>query len=188
MDARSALISSTDPAIPAGRFCPAVSRARDAAARAARSLPLRIYALEALRTAAALGRQLSATVVLLHVEPPPRGDVIFAPPRPFRSRPPPAEESWCELASGIRGEPVLLHYATGDASEQIVEFARKSACDLIVLGSGARRIASFALGSVAAGVLVHAHCPVLIAHERPQAAASAFEGAPAQAAAAQLPR
>ena len=74
----------------------------------------------------------------------------------------------CEMAAAIRGEPVALHYATGDAAEQIVVFARTNASDVIVLGSQARAAAALALGSVAAKVLVHAHCPVMVVRGGPE--------------------
>lgn len=125
------------------------------------------HSMHALQRAAALARDLSARLTLLHVEPEPRGEALFAPPPAGRGKPPPPEEKWCDRATAIRGQQVELHYATGDAAEQIVAFARKNACDVIVLGSRARAAAALALGSVAARVLVHAHCPVLVVRGGP---------------------
>lgn len=124
------------------------------------------HSLNALRCAAALAREVGAGLVLLHVEPKPSPEMTLAPVPGERGIPPPMEEQWCQIASDIRREPVPLHYATGNAAEQIVEFAGQSACDLIVLGSKARTPASLALGSVAARVLVHAPCPVLIVRQQ----------------------
>jgi nucleotide-binding universal stress UspA family protein len=131
------------------------------------------HSLNALRSAAALAREVGAGLVLLHVEPKPSPEMTLAPVPSERSAPPPMEEQWCRIASDIRHEPVALHYATGNAAEQIVEFAGQFACDLIVLGSKARTPASLALGSVAARVLVHARCPVLIVRQQEVAASGA---------------
>jgi nucleotide-binding universal stress UspA family protein len=118
----------------------------------------------ALRAAAQLAREGSAKLTLFHAEPAPRGEVLFAPPAAIahRSAEPPAEERWCELASTISGRPVELHYATGDAGEELVAFARQGKSDLIVLGSRARTAPALALGSVVPRVLVHAPCAVLV--------------------------
>jgi nucleotide-binding universal stress UspA family protein len=123
----------------------------------------------ALRRAAELARESSAKLTLFHAEPAPHGEALFAPPSPIarRSASPPPEEHWCEVASGIFGQPVELHYATGDAGARLVEFAREGASDLIVLGSKARSAPAFAIGSVVAKVLVHAPCPVLIIPSQP---------------------
>lgn len=123
----------------------------------------------ALRSAAGLARESSAKLTLFHAEPAPRGEALFAPPPPLatRSAPPPPDERWCELASSIRGQPVELHYATGDAGARLVEFAREGGADLIVLGTKARNAPAFAIGSVVAKVLVHAPCPVLIIPSQP---------------------
>ena len=75
---------------------------------------------------------------------------------------PPDEERWNAIASGLLGEPLEVHYATGDAAEEIVRFARNAHADLIVLGSRARSKASLAVASAVAGVLPHAPCPVTV--------------------------
>lgn len=120
--------------------------------------------MAALCRAAELARESSAKLTLFHAEPAPRGEVLFAPPSP-RARKAgalPPDERWCEEAARIRGQPVELHYATGDAGAQLVEFARGGGADLIVLGSKARSAPAFAIGSVVAKVLVRAPCPVLV--------------------------
>lgn len=115
--------------------------------------------LDALRYAARLANKLSARLTLLHVEPVPRGGVLFAPYSPEE---PPDEERWNAIASGLLGRPVEVHYATGDAANEIVRFARKANIDLIVLGSKARNSASLAMVSAVGGVLPHAPCPVTV--------------------------
>jgi universal stress protein E len=125
--------------------------------------------LSALRSAAVLAREVGAELVLLHVEPKPSPEMTLAPVPGKESAEPPMEERWCQIASDLRREPVALHFATGNPADQIVEFAGQFACDLIVLGSKARSPASLALGSVAAKVLVHARCPVLVVRQQDSA-------------------
>lgn len=114
---------------------------------------------DVLRYAARLTRDLSAQLILLHVESEPRGGVLF---NAFSPDDPPDEERWTSIASGLLGEPVEVHYATGDAAEEIVRFARDVQADLIVLGSRARSKASLAIASAVAAVLPHAPCPVAV--------------------------
>ena len=133
--------------------------------------------LDALRYAARLARKLSARLILLHVEPVPRGGVLFAPYSPEE---PPDEEKWHAIASRLLdGSPVEVHFATGDAAHEIVRFARKAKTDLIVLGSRARNSASLALVSAVGGVLPHAPCPVTVV---PAGSEAAEEEGPSRAA------
>jgi nucleotide-binding universal stress UspA family protein len=113
----------------------------------------------ALRHAARLARDLSARLILLHVESQPRGGVLFTA---YSADDPPDEERWRTIAGGLLGSPVEVHYATGDAAEEIVRFARGAKCDLIVLGTRARSKASLAVASAVSGVLPHAPCPVTV--------------------------
>lgn len=118
---------------------------------------------EAVRLAARLAREESASFVLLHVVKEGTGEALLAPPL---ARTAVAREDhsarWAGLASDLRGKPVRMELATGDPAEGIVEFARKSGCDLIVVGSHARTRASLALTSVVGKVLAHARCPVIV--------------------------
>lgn len=115
--------------------------------------------LDALKYAARLARDLSSRLVLLHVESEPRGGVLFTAYSPDD---PPDEDRWNAVASKLLGEPVEVHYATGDAAQEIVRFARNAQCDLIVLGSRARTKAGLAMASAVGGVLPHAPCPVTV--------------------------
>jgi nucleotide-binding universal stress UspA family protein len=115
--------------------------------------------LDALRYAARLARALSARLVLLHVESEPRGGVLFDAYSPDA---PPDEERWSTIATKVLGEPIEVHYATGDAAQEIVRFARNAHSDLIVLGSRARTKAGLAMVSAVGGVLPHAPCPVTV--------------------------
>ena len=63
-------------------------------------------------------------------------------------------------AAGVRHDMVIK---TGHISQEIVDFARSSKFDLIVLGAkGRSAIADILLGSVAQRVLATATCPVLL--------------------------
>jgi nucleotide-binding universal stress UspA family protein len=114
---------------------------------------------DVLRYAARLTRDLSARLILLHVESEPRGGVLFTA---YSANDPPDEERWNTIASGLLGEPVEVHYATGDAAEEIVRFARNAHADLIVLGTRARSKTSLAIASAVGAVLPHAPCPVTV--------------------------
>ncbi|HTO97109.1 MAG TPA: universal stress protein [Myxococcales bacterium] len=124
---------------------------------------------DALRYAARLARDLSASLVLLHVEAEPRGGVLFSA---FSPDEPPDEDHWNSIVSGLLGHPVEVHYATGDIAQEIVRFANKVKVDLIVLGSSARNPASLAIASAVGGVLPHAPCPVTVVPAGSEAAQS----------------
>ena len=117
---------------------------------------------EALRLAARLAREQSAALVLLHVEAASE-EAPLAPPL-ARAGPPRRVDAahWAELASDLRGEPVRLETAIGDPADGIVGFARKSGCDIIVIGSHAHSRATLALTSVVGKLIAHAPCPVIV--------------------------
>jgi nucleotide-binding universal stress UspA family protein len=59
-------------------------------------------------------------------------------------------------------ESVTSDVAIGEVAVEIVEYARKEDCDLIVMGThGYKGLESVLFGSVAAKVVRNAHCPVL---------------------------
>jgi universal stress protein A len=115
--------------------------------------------LEALRYAAGLAQTLSARLVLLHVDSPPHGGVLVPPSTPDE---PPDEERWAAVVAAITGRKPEVHFATGDAGEEIVKFARKWRCDMIVLGSHVRSAVSLAIGSAVGKVVAHAPCTVIV--------------------------
>lgn len=127
----------------------------------------------AMGAAARLARDLNATLVLFHVDPriEGEGEALFSPPPPRRILDLHQDQigRWTAAASDLRGERVSVQLASGDAADEIVAFARRTGCDLLVLGSRARRPLPFALGSVASKVMVRAPCPVVVvpapAHE-----------------------
>jgi nucleotide-binding universal stress UspA family protein len=117
---------------------------------------------EAMRVAANLAKDLQAKLVLLHVEPKVSGEALFAPPSAPRKHPRRAEILlWESEAAELMGEQVEMQVVAGSPAKEIVAFARRSGCDLLVLGTGVKSRLSLALGSVAGAVLVQAPCPVL---------------------------
>lgn len=118
--------------------------------------------IESLRLAARLAREQSATLSLVHVEES-GGESLLTPPVVTAGSAREVHASrWAALASDLRGEPVRVETAFGDPADAIVELARKSGCDLIVVGSHARTRAALALTSVVGKLLAHARCPVIV--------------------------
>ena len=115
------------------------------------------------RTAAELARQFGARLHVLHVVPP----VTDPTPAPEA-----LQAAAAELGAGLS---VVTAIASGRTASQIVDYARRHAVDLIVLGTHGRTGVSRAiLGSVAEAVMRRASCRVLTV---PAASASAA-GAP----------
>lgn len=124
--------------------------------------------LEAVKYAANLARELSAELVLVHVQKEQPEETMFAASPDARAREREQATRWIELASSVRGEEVRLQLASGSVADGLVEFARKSACDVLVLSTRARGPLRYAAGSAVGKVLVQAPCPVLVvpaAHE-----------------------
>ncbi|HET9753330.1 MAG TPA: universal stress protein [Myxococcales bacterium] len=108
-----------------------------------------------LRMAALLAAELGAELLLIHVVP----EWPFGPAMPIST---PEHRDWVAFAAGERGEPVRLELLAGDPAEIIVDYAQRSRCRLVVLGSRARAAVQYSLGSVAARVVSCAPCPVLV--------------------------
>ena len=115
---------------------------------------------DVLRYAARLARDLSAQLILLHVESEPRGGVLFTAYSPDD---PPDEERWNKIASGLLGDPVEVHYATGDAAGRRSFDSR--ATPTPIQSSSARAPAArrrWQSDSAVGAVLPHAPCPVTV--------------------------
>jgi nucleotide-binding universal stress UspA family protein len=120
--------------------------------------------LAALDHALALADEGDCTVELLHVEPP---ETLLGTPSPEHQR-----ELDHSLEDAFRrayarlGDRVTRRTLAGDPMRTIVETAREGHHDLIVIGTHGRvgRIQAL-LGSVAAGVVRNAPCPVLTVRE-----------------------
>ena len=66
-------------------------------------------------------------------------------------------------AAGVEARSEIRHVSPGDTPEQIVEVAKSSGADLIVMGTrGMTEWKSLVLGGVANKVVHHATCPVLL--------------------------
>jgi universal stress protein A len=129
---------------------------------------------EALKTAMAFGQTFGALLDLVHVAVeatyplPPPIDVASLPldigPALERAAEGLAVEEARVRAAGIRCESATL---VGRADQEIVERARTTAADLIIMGTHGRSgLAHVILGSNAARVVQHAPCPVLIIPKR----------------------
>lgn len=123
----------------------------------------------ALRTAAALARQLDATLVLLHVDPVEPGEALFAPPAAQRRARPIELQRWMQEAFELRGAPVEMERASGRVAPGLLGLLRRRNADLLVMGTGATRPVSLALGSVAGALVAAAPCPVLVVGPPPRA-------------------
>jgi nucleotide-binding universal stress UspA family protein len=112
---------------------------------------------EALRLAARLAGDYESRLVVLHVRPAGGGKAI----------------GWCEgLRAGLHQlrpgvDPAITSeecVTEGDAATSILQAAKETACDLIVMGTHGRSgLGRLALGSVAEQVVRKAPCPVLLA-------------------------
>ncbi len=102
------------------------------------------------RTAGELARHFAARLHVLHVVPPVTDPAPAAPE---------LRAAVAELGAGLS---VVTASAAGRAASEIVNYARRNAIDMIVLGSHGRTGFSRALlGSVAEAVTRRASCPVL---------------------------
>jgi nucleotide-binding universal stress UspA family protein len=111
---------------------------------------------EALRLAARLAGDYDAKLVILHVRPAGGGK----------------SGDWCEglrkglhqLRPSVADIPTEQCVQEGDAAASIVNAARETGCDLIVMGTHGRSgLGRLALGSVAEQVVRQVTCPVLLA-------------------------
>jgi nucleotide-binding universal stress UspA family protein len=131
------------------------------------------HAAAAAELAVALAGRHRAGVTLLHVDRLPGGRTSEEPPPGIPQRL--WEQFASDRAAALRalldamiaslgdGAPLQALLVRDETSTAIINHARKSECDLVVMGShGADASERFLLGSVAAGVAGQAPCPVLI--------------------------
>ena len=111
-----------------------------------------------------LARRYGSAVTVVHVREYERyegDDVDLGPPIP-------ADQLVQDVlnrfdAAGIEASGEIRRVSSGDTPEQIVEVAKQSQADLIVMGSrGMTEWKSLLLGGVANKVVHHATCPVLL--------------------------
>ncbi len=119
---------------------------------------------EALGLAQEMAKSHGAKLTLLHViEQIPGYAAVHLPPD-FRAKTVKvAEDALREAAKaqGLEGKADLV-VREGHPSTEILEFAEKEGYDMIVIASHDPGIADYLLGSVAARVVRHAHCSVLV--------------------------
>jgi universal stress protein A len=128
----------------------------------------------ALKTAMAFGRMFGATLDLVHVAV----EVAYPlpPPIDLASLPIDIGPALDRAAEGLAAEEARVRQAgiacesttlVGRADQEIVERARATGANLIIMGTHGRSgIAHALLGSNAERVVQHTPCPVLIVPER----------------------
>ena len=127
---------------------------------------------KALEYAVSLARQFQAEVQLFHVivaEPPSpqvlalEGDRLI---RQYRARANRQLSQWIKAIRGeVRVRPTVQQGVA--AHHEIIEAARRSQCDLIVIGNHGRTgLKGLFIGGTAERVVRHAPCPVLVIRER----------------------
>lgn len=111
-----------------------------------------------------LARRYGSTVTVVHVREYERyegSDVDLGPPVPAEELVNAVLATFREAGVEARGE--IRRVSSGSTPERIVEVARESNADLIVMGSrGMTELKSLLLGGVANKVVHHATCPVLL--------------------------
>jgi nucleotide-binding universal stress UspA family protein len=114
--------------------------------------------------AVALARDYGAQLIIAHVMPTPQVAYTMETMAVFEP-----EETAAEVRARLehfdpKDPRISVEYmlAEGDAATEILNMARKTACDMIVIGTHGRTgISRIIAGSVAEQVLRHAPCPVL---------------------------
>jgi nucleotide-binding universal stress UspA family protein len=111
-----------------------------------------------------LAQKYGSSVVVVHVREHTRyegSDVDLGPPITARDL---VEQVVGMLeAGGVGARGEIRRVSPGETPEKIVEIAKESEADLIVIGTrGMTEWKSLLLGGVANKVVHHAHCPVLL--------------------------
>jgi len=131
-------------------------------------VPIDIAQMEAADAALELARDVAATygarLVLLNVIEQVPGYVAAQLPKTFHDNAmAEANARLEELASRHRvDDKAEIVVRDGHPSTQILEYASAAAADLIVIASHDPGLSDYFLGSVAARVIRHAHCSVLV--------------------------
>jgi len=131
----------------------------------------------ALQRAADLARRLEAQLILVHVIPPGQQGVRSQAERALGM----AEErvlgrldEWRAAAERATGRPAQAHLLVGNPAAELARFGARG-LDLLVVGTrGPTGLGRLLLGSVAERVTRDAPCPVMVVHEREEAAADAL--------------
>ena len=118
-----------------------------------------------LEAAVSLARKLGANLTILHVVPTGKPGTIVAPPERIEAlvieAGPPVREIVRSAAASL-GRDVAMQVEHGEPANEILRVARKTGCDLVILGTHGRRGLQRAFfGSVAESVVRAASCPVL---------------------------
>lgn len=127
---------------------------------------------KALHYAMQFARQFNAELMLLHVlvtVPPPPEMVVFDLDRleaQYREEAAKRLSEWRKQVAGMARVKAVIRDGTS-AHQEIVEAARQSNSDLIVIGNHGRTgLVRLWMGSTAEAVVRHAPCPVMVIRER----------------------
>lgn len=111
-----------------------------------------------------LAQKYGSTVTVIHVREHEKyegSDVDLGPPIPAEALIEGVVARFRE--AGVDAKGVIRRVAPGRTHEQIVDVAKESAAELIVMGTrGMTELKSMLLGGVANKVVHHATCPVLL--------------------------
>jgi nucleotide-binding universal stress UspA family protein len=120
--------------------------------------------MKTIDVAVDLARRYGSTVTVVHVREYERyegSDVDLGPPIPAEKLVDEVLAAFREGGVDARGE--IRRVSSGNTPEQIVQVAKESNAELIVMGSrGMTEWRSLLLGGVANKVVHHATCPVLL--------------------------
>lgn len=119
---------------------------------------------EAISMAADIAKANGSGIVLLHVIETTPGYVSTYLPADFHKKA--IETSHSDLKATAEnyglGDTCEIFVREGNPAAEILDFANESGIDLIVMQSHDPGLADYLLGSVAARVVRHAHCSVLV--------------------------
>lgn len=127
--------------------------------------------LKAAEYAVKIAKQNACKIICIHALESPAylSEYNYAPMLPaYYERATKLAEEWFEKVTDIAGKEGVdvktdLRLDVVSVVDTIVNYARDENVDLIVMGTKGRTgLKRFLLGSVANGVITHAHCPVLV--------------------------